>query len=195
MPDAPRPTQSAGMPEPNRRTAVKGMVAASAAALFPILPAGAQHAHPPASASSAAYTPQIIRGTQRDLLTAVCDRIIPRTDTPGAADAGVADEIDWMATRREGLANAVSGALRRVEAAAGRPFTALSPEEQDQVLTRMSSELQSDDGRAFSLLKNLTIDAYYSSKPGLNGELGWDANTYLREFTGCTHGHSGEAGE
>lgn len=161
-----------------------------------MLPGSAQHAqHAAASSPASAYTPQQITGAARDLLTAICDRIIPRTDTPGAADAGVADQIDWYATRRNGLANTIREALQRVEAIAGKPFTSLAAAEQDAILIKMSLDLSTDDGKAFTLLKNLTIDAYYSSKPGLQSELGWNANTYLADFPGCTHDHSAEAGE
>lgn len=172
-----------------RRDALKAI--AAGAALFPVLPAAAQHAHHAAAASvTPAYTPQLIVGAQRDLLTAVCDRIIPRTDTPGAADAGVADEIDFMATRRRALAARAAAALRRVEAVAGKPFTTLSAAEQDAVLRKMSADLSTEDGKAFTLLKDLTIDAYYRTKAGLMQELGWNANTYLPEFKGCTHEHA-----
>jgi hypothetical protein len=172
-----------------RRDALKAI--AAGAALFPVLPAAAQHAHHAAAPAVApAYTPQLIKGEQRDLLTAVCDRIIPRTDTPGAADAGVADEIDFMATRRRPLVEQVAAALRRVEAVAGKPFTTLSTADQDAVLRRMSADLSTEDGKAFTLLKNLTIDAYYRTKAGLMQELGWNANTYLPEFKGCTHEHA-----
>jgi hypothetical protein len=199
MSDTPRPTPSAGKEEPHRRTAIKGMAAAasvaSAAALFPILPTSSQHHHAAPATAADAYQPKLILGPQRELLTAVCDRIIPRTDTPGAADVGVADQIDWIATRRQGLTESISAALKRVDAVAGKPFVSLAPEAQDQVLARMSSDLRSDDGKAFSLLKDLTIDAYYSSKPGLTEELGWNANTYLPEFHGCTHDHLAEDAE
>ena len=32
-----------------------------------------------------------------------------------------------------------------------------------------------------------TIDHYYATREGLQQELGWNANTYLTEFKGCTH--------
>ena len=176
-------------PEFDRRHLIKALAAGTA--LFPILPATAQHTHHAAPAkAAAAYSPKFIQGAQRDLLTAVCDRIIPRTDTPGAADVGIADEIDWMATRRRSLVDEVAKALQRVNAAAGEHFTALSPEAQDAVLRRMSGSLDSDDGKAFLTLKNLTIDGYYRTQGGLTEELGWNANTYLPEFKGCTHDHA-----
>ena len=39
----------------------------------------------------------------------------------------------------------------------------------------------------FTLLKGATVDAYYSTQEGLKTELGWNANTFLSEFKGCTH--------
>lgn len=207
MADTPRLPHLPEPPETDRRTALKGMAATSVAAampfstvLLPILPAQAQHTHDehssaPSSQEKSSYTPKLITGEKRDWLTAVCDRIIPRTDTPGAADVGVADQIDWLATRKDGMVDAIFAALARVNTAAGKPITQLTPSQQDEVLTQMSTSLQTEDGRAFSLLKNLTIDAYYSSKPGLNVELGWNANTYLKDFEGCTHDHTQGAAE
>lgn len=177
---------------PDRRDALKGIAATglvASATLLPVLNANSQHAHPAAASSpKPAYIPRLIVGATRELLTAVCDRIIPRTTTPGAADVGVADQIDWLASRRNGLAGSITDALQRVEAA--KPgFASLTPAQQDAALMEMSADLSSDDGKAFTLLKNLTIDSYYSSQPGLQGELGWNANTYLPEFPGCTHEH------
>jgi hypothetical protein len=37
------------------------------------------------------------------------------------------------------------------------------------------------------MMKDMTIDRYYSSREGLSQELGWHGNTYLTEFKGCTH--------
>jgi len=39
----------------------------------------------------------------------------------------------------------------------------------------------------FAVLKGAAVDAYYSTREGLNMELGWNANTFLPEFKGCTH--------
>ena len=43
------------------------------------------------------------------------------------------------------------------------------------------------DAELRKLVKDLTIEGYYTSKPGLTVELGWNANTFLSEFKGCTH--------
>jgi Gluconate 2-dehydrogenase subunit 3 len=51
----------------------------------------------------------------------------------------------------------------------------------------MSNAPDTDRGRFFRLIKDLTIDGYYSSRSGLVEELGWHGNTFLSEFKGCTH--------
>ena len=39
----------------------------------------------------------------------------------------------------------------------------------------------------FKMLKDMTIDAYYSTRDGLERELGWKGLTPMHEFKGCTH--------
>ncbi len=39
----------------------------------------------------------------------------------------------------------------------------------------------------FKLLKDMTVDYYYSTEAGLVTELGYKGNTYLSDFPGCTH--------
>jgi gluconate 2-dehydrogenase gamma chain len=78
-------------------------------------------------------------------LAALCDRIVPPDQDPGAVWAGAVDFIDRHLARalkrhlgayREGLAalDATSAALR------GRPFAELSADEQDGVLTRVEKD-------------------------------------------------------
>ena len=91
------------------------------------------------------------------------DLIIPRTDTPGAADARVPEFIDRKLAGDATLKERFLAGLRAF----------------DGVLK------ESDP---FSrLLKGLTVDGYYTSKEGLVEELGWHGNTFLTEFEGCTH--------
>ena len=48
------------------------------------------------AAPGAAWTPKFLKGTQPDLITAIADVIIPKTDTSGALDAGVPAFIDSL---------------------------------------------------------------------------------------------------
>ena len=81
-------------------------------------------------------------------LAAAADRILPRTDTPGAADVGVPAFIDrlygeFMTPAEQQL---LTGGLQAIEAAAksahGSGFSTLSAAQQDAVLREVATEQQ-----------------------------------------------------
>jgi hypothetical protein len=115
------------------------------------------------AASPAFGEPRYFNEDELGLLARLVDIIIPRTDTPGAADAGVHLYIDHLARMRPAL-----GAMLKEQ------LTVVRTE------TFVSSPL-------FPVIKDLTIDGYYSTQEGLVTELGWHGNTYLEKFEGCTH--------
>lgn len=120
-------------------------------------------------------------------LAVLVDLIIPRTDTPGARDARAHEIIDAGVRPREHKPWRDGLAWLNTQAN-GKPFTALSNMEQTAILTHASRSRQGTPGaRFFTLLKNSTVDAYYSTREGLVAELGWRGNTFLPEFKGCTH--------
>ena len=126
------------------------------------LPAAAQHEHPDTSAPEA-YTTRVFSADEMKRVAALVDLIIPRTDTPGASDAHVPEFIDRKLSLDPALKERFLNGLRAFD-----------------------GELK--DGDPFSkLLKDLTVDGYYTSKEGLTQELGWHGNTFLTEFKGCTH--------
>jgi hypothetical protein len=126
------------------------------------LPAAAQHEHPDTSVP-AAYTTRVFSPDEMKRVATLVDLIIPRTDTPGASDAHVPEFIDRKLSLDAALKERFLNGLRTF----------------DGVLK---------DGDPFSkLLKDLTVDGYYTSKEGLTQELGWHGNTFLTEFKGCTH--------
>ncbi len=155
------------MPSSSRRKVLAGITGGAAAiALPPVL------GQPAPSSSKTTLSPQ-----EFALLSELTDRIIPRTETPGAVDAGVPGIID------AGLAGNPQRRERWKAALAW--FAAQGPTL--QVLTRISTETGAEGARHFELLKGETIDIYYSTLEGLKTELGWNANTFLSEFKGCTH--------
>lgn len=111
------------------------------------------------------------------LLTAVVDLIIPRTDTPGAFDAGVPLYIDRVAGNKPTVRRTLQEGLAALRA---EGFEKATPERRLELLTSASRPF-------LELAKELTIDGYYSTREGLVTELGYHGNTYVREFTGCTH--------
>ncbi len=137
------------------------------------LVAQAGHSHTEA-APAAAYRPVTLTAAEMAAVGALCDLIIPRTDTPGASEAGVPEFIDRRLSASPGLA----ASFRSGMALAGSDFSKLR---------EFSEQPDTPGGRFFKLLKEMTIDGYYSSRVGLMEELGWHGNTFVSEFKGCTH--------
>jgi len=124
-------------------------------------------------------------------LEALSERIIPRSDTPGAKDAGVALLIDKLIAADTTLLPLYRGGLADLNALSrqdyGQNFAALTEAQQIEVLTPLSLDSNLALTEFFKLVKNMTIDAYYRTEAGLKTELGWHGNTYLASFPGCDH--------
>jgi len=122
---------------------------------------------------------------------ALSELIIPRSDTPGAKDAGVALLIDRAIVANPSLVLSYRAGIADLNALAndsyGKTFTSLAEEQQITLLLPLSLETGSSLGKFFALVKNMTVDAYYKTEAGLKTELGWHGNTYLASFPGCDH--------
>lgn len=156
---------------------MKRREALSAAALA--LPVFGQHRHSAAGAPAAPYKAKWATASEMREMAETADLIIPRTDTPGASDAKVQEYIDYALAgdaRRQAVLRAGLEWLR------GMPV-----EQRAAALETASASPRTPHGRFFQMMKELTIDGYYQSREGLEGELGWRGNTYLTEFKGCTH--------
>jgi Gluconate 2-dehydrogenase subunit 3 len=177
------------------------ILAATSAAL-PILPSSAQenkevetqpgHLHTgPVIQVPVPSKPTFFQPSEFQTIDVLSERIIPRSDTPGAKDAGVALLIDkaivadptLMQPYRAGIADLNALAISSY----GQEFISLTEHEQVNVLTPLSFETESSLGRFFAMVKDMTIDAYYKTEAGLKTELGWHGNTYLASFPGCDH--------
>lgn len=129
---------------------------------------------------------------QARTLSAIAERILPTTDTPGAGDAEIPGFVDrllagWLpdAARDHLLAQLDSFDARAREK--GGPFVDLSDTEKDELLTEAQDEARAQRGeRAFSrnvnrlheqpffdLVKWLTLFGYYTSEAGMKSELGY----------------------
>ncbi len=135
--------------------------------------------------------PTFFQPAEFQMVEALSERIIPRTDTPGAKDAGVALLIDKAVVARPAAGTMCRAGLADLNALSsdsyGATFVALKPEQQIALLTPLSLETDSSLGKFFTLVKDMTVDAYYKTEAGLKTELGWHGNTYLESFPGCDH--------
>ena len=169
-----------GMPhQPTRREALK--TAAAAATLPAVIAADAEAA--PLVQIAAPYAPKNLSTAEFRLLTTLVDMIIPASDTPGAAAAGVDRYIDEELSKDETLGSTIRSGLAALEEAG---FSSWDANKRVALLTEYS-EASGVRGEFFQLLKDLTVDGYYSSEIGLARELGYKGNSFLEEFPGCTH--------
>jgi gluconate 2-dehydrogenase gamma chain len=142
------------------------------------------HSAEAAPAAATTYRPATLTPAEMRLAATLSDLIIPRTDTPGASEAGVPEFIDRRLTASPNL----TASFRRGLELLGAGFPRLAVEKQVAMLTDFSRQPPGTaKERFFQLLKEMTIDGYYSSRAGLTQELGWHGNTFLSEFKGCTH--------
>jgi hypothetical protein len=129
--------------------------------------------------------PRALTAAEYELVFQAAERIIPRTATPGATDARVADFIDVMladwynASDRERFKNGLSELDSRARSFAGRAFAQTTERRQTEVLEALDRELHirrqsgvaGADDHWFAMLKHLTIWGYYTSRPGIVEEL------------------------
>jgi gluconate 2-dehydrogenase subunit 3-like protein len=174
-----------------RRSALKTIASAIA------VPACAQHQHTAdklvqVAIAQGPFSPRFFTAREFAILEQLVDLIIPRTETPGASDAGVARIIDSGTAQsarqlQRSWRTGIDWADKQARAQFNKLFVQLSPADQAAILRRASEETGTDGAQFFDLLKSSTIDAYYTTREGLVLELGWSGNTYLPEFKGCTH--------
>jgi len=163
---------------PGRRKTLRTL--AAGAVTLPILgQATHQHQHgTPLSTKVPPYQAKVFNAADLALFATLTSIIIPKTDTPGAAEAGVPLLIDGSCSRNATLAASWQATLAW--------FRTQGPDA-ETTIARIAQEKDTAGARHFKLLKDQTIDHYYATQAGLQQELGWNANTYLTEFSGCTH--------
>ncbi|TCV92698.1 gluconate 2-dehydrogenase subunit 3-like protein [Luteibacter rhizovicinus] len=120
--------------------------------------------------------PRFFNPAQSSLIAAVIDIVIPRTDTPGALDAGVPAFIDQMfkdvytkADQQRYLT-----ALAAFDQAGGKPFLQLDEAQRKKLVTKLHSEAIATSRHAtmppaadFVLMtKKLTMLGFFMSQPG-----------------------------
>jgi len=139
----------------------------------------------PVTPTATAYTLQFFSEEESHLLDQLMEMIIPADDhSPGAHEAQTNLFADLMVATsdnavkkqwQEGIAlireqakgSSLAEALRRASANEENPTSALE--------------------RFFVLLKQMTVNGYYTSATGIHKDMEYVGNTYLVAFPECTH--------
>ncbi|MGO8819513.1 MAG: gluconate 2-dehydrogenase subunit 3 family protein [Terriglobia bacterium] len=165
------------------------------------LPAHALHAAIQAPDPNAApFAPKFFSPQQYSTVEILTELIIPTDDQPGAKEGQVARFIDFVvysaAEHQPHLQEEWTEGLALLDKLSrekhGHDFGDLGKSEQELLLTEMSlpehDPKASHPGFAFyRLVKEMTVEGFYTSKVGLVDVLGFQGRTYLSEFLGCTH--------
>ncbi|WP_266171198.1 gluconate 2-dehydrogenase subunit 3 family protein [Dyella subtropica] len=131
-----------------------------------------------AAAQTPGTSPQFFSQAQSSLVAAVADIMIPRTDTPGALDAGVPGFIDQMFqnvyTKAE--QERYLHALAAFDKAGGKPFLQLENAQRKALVTRLHHEATtkakakepgtSPEAEFVLMTKKLTMLGFFMSEPG-----------------------------
>jgi gluconate 2-dehydrogenase gamma chain len=129
-----------------------------------------------AQAAASPYEPRFFTADEYALLQVLAARIIPADETPGAAEAGVAEFIDTMVAHDRPLQPRFRSGLAWVQARTtllhGRRFEALPDAGQVAFLEGLAYAAKhrpgEDEGRRFfALVREYTVMGYYTSRAGL----------------------------
>lgn len=193
----------------SRRNALRGIAAgagATASALWLdrltlLAQNPALHSHAAiagtAQAAAAPFVPKALSPAQLETVATLAELIIPNTDTPGARAALVDRFVDnVMATATPADKDRFLAGLAWIDSRStalyGKPFTGTTPEQQTDLLTKLAAPggHAAEDAPGvpfFTAIKGMTISGYYSTKIGLEQELGDNGQLFTAVFEGCTH--------
>jgi gluconate 2-dehydrogenase gamma chain len=129
------------------------------------------------------WTPKFFKGKQAEVLTAIADIIIPKTDTSGALDANVPAFIDSMladvydAKAQENF-NAGFTAFEAAAAAGGKAFLERDTESRTAFVRESLEKALAEEqaSRPFILMaRELTLVGFYTSKVGITENMEYQA--------------------
>jgi gluconate 2-dehydrogenase gamma chain len=168
--------------------------------MFRVIPLeAAERAHAQVEAqklSAGQYKPKYFSDHYYKTLRALCDKIIPAdSSSGGAVEAGAPEFIDLLTSENAEYQLKLGGGMRWLDSLCQDRFAYsylnCTEVQQKQILDSIAyrKNVQNDPGLSqgvafFSLLRNLTVDSYFTSKIGIE-YLGYIGNTTLSEFPGC----------
>ncbi|MCX6952836.1 MAG: gluconate 2-dehydrogenase subunit 3 family protein [Verrucomicrobia bacterium] len=151
-----------------RREAIKRAAMFLGVAISPSLLSGALQAQTGGGAGAGAK-PVYLTAKQFATAGAVAERILPRTDTPGALDVGVPAFIDLMYGKflsegdRQTFAAGLADVERASAAAHRADFAALPAEQQDSLLRKIATG-SAREKAFFRQIKEVTVLGYFTSE-------------------------------
>src|ERR1700688_982803 len=181
------------------RTLAIGAVSGSVLQVIPAKAAEYAHqvVHNEKSSSPAGkYVPKYFSPHQYEMLTTLCDTIIPKDEkSGGAVEAGAPEFIDLLTSENEEYQLALGGGLQWLDNYCtdrySNVFLDCTPEQRKEVLDLIAfrknakQDASLSQGVAFfAHLRKFTCDGFYTSKIGI-ADLQYIGNTSLREFPGC----------
>ena len=107
---------------------------------------------------------------QAEVLKAIVESIIPKTDTPGAGELGVATFVQRMVTEcydkkaQETFSKGIDAVEAQSTKSFSKSFADASKEQQLQILKDIEKSNDPDQKGFFGMVKNLTIQGYMSSE-------------------------------
>ncbi len=135
-------------------------------------------------------TVRSLNAHQDATLRVMTELILPRTETPGAADVGATEFINLMLTEwfderdRSRFLSGLEDVDARSRSLFGKDFVDGSPVQQSAILTALGEKMLQESApnplpfamgppsdNFYSMLRRLTLSAYYTSEAGATDEL------------------------
>ena len=185
----------------DRRSMLKVLGAAPAAAGLVWTEAEAQQAHHQAQAArqtarktAAPFRPKFFTAPEYATVRVLVDLIIPKDERSGSAtDAGVPEWMDFMMVDQPGRQTAMRGGLAWIDAECLRRhdknFLACTAAERTALLDDISwpqkAKREHSHGVAFfNSFRDLTASGFWTTKMGMD-DLQYMGNTFVPEWKGC----------
>jgi gluconate 2-dehydrogenase gamma chain len=156
----------------------------------------AQHVHQAVSevkkTGQGTYKLKCLTAAEYKTLQRLADLIIPADErSPGALASGAPEFIDFLSSQCEELAEIYTGGLAWLDHEMNRRYSAsfvdASPQQQTSLLDLIAYKKNDSPElgpgiRFFTWVRNMTVDAFYTSKAGMD-DLGFMGNGVMSQFS------------
>ena len=161
---------------------------------------GSDHSAQDPPDNAAPYVPRFFKPDEFKTVEALTEQILPSDDTPGAKEARVAHYIDFVVSAaaefKSTLQREWTEGLRLLDQLSRdkyqRGFHEIPSSHQETLLKEMSLPehrpgVSHPGFNFYRLVKEMTVEGFYTSRVGLIDVLGYKGLAILSDFPGCTH--------